>query len=469
LLVGAALLLATGCIADRNDALAMRDEALFDNLMEGELPGERSEEERREMGRRLNEWATDFEGAEEITLADCFRLVLNNSEELLMQGEKLLQMWTHEREAIASLLPKASFIWSHSIDEEAVKFGGMEVSPRKSTSYWLSFQQKLFDGRSLAAVPAARESKRIEQLNLRDRRDRLLYGAAAGFFMVLGLERDINVLEKTLASATEFHRVLEARRRSGEASMQETLSALAQKEQAQSQLIQARHDRLIARSDLQRMLGLSSLPEHLKDTFQVQTGPGSVPVLVESAVKNRADLESARAAVEFAKAERLAALADYFPLVTADFTRYLKREGAFSDRVDWNLSFNVSWDLFDSGGREARQARALSQIRQQELAVKSLERKVRYEVEEAVLSFHSLDRMMSALESRAHASKSALDLANKEYEANEATNLDVEIARRVWAESERDLIRARLALKLAALKIRLVIGDFKVDKPLVEE
>ena len=57
----------------------------------------------------------------------------------------------------------------------------------------------------------------------------------------------------------------------------------------------------------------------------------------------------APAAMRYTEA-RLAAMADYFPVVTADFTRYLKQEGAFTDEIDWNLSFNVSWDLFDSGG-----------------------------------------------------------------------------------------------------------------------
>jgi len=462
-----ALILCAGCIADRNDALTMRDEALFTNLVKGE--DDRDGRSPRETGRLLEDWAENFETTGEITLKDCFRLVLNNSEELQIRGEKLLVSWTYERESISSLLPKASLLWSYAVDAEAVKFGGQKVSPRDTTTSWISVQQKIFDGRSLAAVPAAKASKRIEELTLRDERDRLLFAAASGFYTVLGKERDILVFEASLDSATEFHRVLEARHSSGEASRQELLSALAQREEAKAQLIQSRYDRLIARSNLQRLVGLPSLPEILVDVYEVDSGLGEIPALVEAAIQDRPDLEAAKEAIEFAKAERLAALSEYLPSITADFTRYLKREGAFGNDVDWNLSFNLAWDLYDSGGREARQSRTLSQIRQQELTLMSLKKQIRHEVEEAVLSFHSLDMMMDALKSRSEASKAALELANAEYKANEATNLDVELARKVWQSAESDLERAKLSRKLAALKIRLVIGDFKVDAPLIEE
>ncbi|MBU0754506.1 MAG: TolC family protein, partial [Planctomycetes bacterium] len=172
--------------------------------------------------------------------------------------------------------------------------------------------------------------------------------------------------------------------------------------------------------------------------------------------------------IEFAKAERLAATADYLPKVYATVNRWLKREGAFNDAVDWDLSLNLTWSLFDSGGREARQARALSGIRQKELILNALERQVRQEVEEAVLSFESLEKQLGALRSRAEASKASLELAEAEYQADEATNLDVQISRQTWEEAERDLARTELALKLAALKIQLVTGLFNVSDPLIE-
>ena len=196
--------------------------------------------------------------------------------------------------------------------------------------------------------------------------------------------------------------------------------------------------------------------------------PGNLPDLVEEANDDRYDLEAARSAIELAKADRLAMLAEYFPIVSADFTYWLDREGAFSSDIDWTLSLNLVWSLFDSGGREARQSMALSRIRQRVLELSSLEKQVRFEVEEAVYSFWSLSRSLGVLKSRTDASQSALDLADAEYRANEITNLDVIIARRVWEEAERDYSRARLSRKLAALKIRLVVGDFRVTAPVQE-
>jgi outer membrane protein TolC len=422
----------------------------------------------RELGEKVRTWSDDFADRETLSLADCFRLALARSETLLLQGERLFETWTYEREAISSLLPSVGIHAQWSRDSDSVKFGGVTVSPRSASEYWISVQQKVFDGQALAAVPAAREAARIERLNLNDARDRLLYSVAAGFYQILGYTYDVQVFEASLASAEEFYRVVEARRASGEASRQESLSAEAQRDQAAASLIEAQHNLKVARADLARIVGLDFLPPKLEDTYEVTLSPGHIPDLVVQARANRSDVEAAKAGIELAKAERLAVFSDYLPLVTADFTRWLKREGAFASDIDWNLSLNASWSLFDSGAREARQARALSTIRQREYELSALERQVRYEVEEAVLAFDSLGRVLGALKSREKASQGALDLAEAEYRASEATNLDVMISRRAWEEAARDLSRAELARKLAALKIRLVVGDFELTEPLRE-
>jgi outer membrane protein len=435
-----------------------------DRSDEETVPPERA----REMGEEIRSWSEAFDTAPEISLADCFRLALSHSEELLIRGEKLFEAWTLEREAISSLLPAAYFNWAYSVDSDSIRFQNQTISPRDTTESWLTLQQTLFDGQSFAAVPAAREARKIERLRLKDERDRLLYAVAAAFYEILGFQEDVTVLEAVLESAEEFSRVVEARWKSGEASRQEVLAAKAQQDNASALLIQARHDVKIARTALARLVGLDEIPEELLDTYTVAFSPGNIPDLVERARVERPDVGAARASIDFAKAERLAALSDYFPRITADLTRWLKREGAFSDAVDWNLSLNLLWPIFDSGGREARQARALSGIRQRELELSALKRQVRQEVEEAVLSFESLGNRLGALKSRAEASKVALELVTAEYKAAEATNLDVITGRRTWAEAERDFARAQLARKLAALKIRLVLGDFKISEPFVE-
>ncbi len=461
----------SGCVADRSDAIEMTDRNLYHDLAaEGGAVVEGAAREKKSLrtGKRMREWSASFSGKEEVSLADCFRLALVRSEELLIQGEKLFETWTMERESISSLLPEVNVNWTFSRDSEEISFGGKTISPRDSSQGWVSVRQKLFDGRSLAAIPAAREARRIERLTLEDRRDRLLFSVAAGFYEILGFEHDVLVFEASLESAEEFYRVVEARRMSGEASRQDTLSAMAQRDQAESVLIQARHDLDIARVSLARLIGIERLPKKLLDDYEVALGPGRIPELVKAAGLSRPDLEAARVGIDFAKAERLAALSEYLPLVTADFTRWIKREGAFSSDIDWNLSVNLVWTLYNSGVREARQARALSVVRQREYELRALERQVRYEVNEAVLSFESLGRVLGALQSRAEASRAALDLANAEYKASEATELDVMIARSVWEEAECDLARTMLARKLGAMKIDLAAGRFDAAAPLLE-
>ena len=250
----AAVLFTAGCIMGREDAEEILDENLFIDVVPEPAEGGDREE------------AALDTGEEVITLADCFRHALARTEELAIQGERILVTIALEREAIAELLPEILFNWGYRRDSDSISFGGQTITPRNSVESRLTVRQTLFDGRSLAAVPAARAARKIERLLLRDDRDRLLFAVAVAFYTILGLEYDVQVFKASLASSEEFYRVVEARRKSGEASKQESMTAKAQRDLAEAQLIQTRHDVMIARSRLARLIGLTSLPAALEDT-----------------------------------------------------------------------------------------------------------------------------------------------------------------------------------------------------------
>lgn len=459
------LLLHPACITDREDAEALRDEKVFQDMVPPERAGGDREDAARDAGRRIRDWAAAYEGAETITLAECFRLALANEETLALQGEKLLEADARAKEAVSTLLPQVDFHYRYSHDNKEIRFEGFRITPRDSSESWISASQTVFDGRAIAAVSAAKAARRIEGLRLSDHRDRVLFSVAAAFYAVLGLEQDVETEQAALERAREGLRVAGARARAGEASRQEVLAASAEREATEARLVQARNDLAVARSDLRRLVGLEALPPRLVDEYTVTFTPGAVPELTAAAERNRPDLGAARAAVDLAEADRKATLSEYLPRISADYTYWLRREGAFTSDIDWNLSLNFTWSLFDSGGREARMTQAYSRYRQRAFELAALEKSVRHEVEEAVRSFLSLDRSLAAFRSRADSVKKALGDVQARFQVREAAALDVATAREAWRQAERDRARAALARKLAALRIHLVVGDFPLSAP----
>lgn len=452
-----ATLLVTGCLMHPERAR----EATLSEVGRDLGTRERDDEESLERGRRLAERARALEGQQELTILECFRLALDRSEALKIGGERLVQADTLKAEAIGMLLPSVTFHGQYTRDSDVITFGGIQFTPQERYEFWLHARQPLVEMRSFFAIDLARQVRKIESLTLRDQRDQLIFAVAAAFYETLSLESDVESLETAQERAAEQVRVLEARLRVGEAQTQDILLAKARLAETEAQLVQTRHDVESSRARLARLTGVRPFDRGLVDRFEVESDPGEVPRLVDRALERRLDLERARVAVERAESEKNVALADYLPTLALDFDHWTKMRGGFNELIDWTVSVNLEWRLFDGGQREARLARALSVIRQRQLEQESLENDIRQQVEEAVLAFRSFDRSMLALQTRAEAAQGSEERTTRRFRAGEGTNLDVLIAQAERESAERDLKRTRFARKLSAIRIRLAVGDLR--------
>jgi len=459
---GFAVLMTAGCVSDGDDARDLYRENILEDVASLVPEGESSVE----AARRIEAESAVLENASSLTLSDCLKLALVRSEDLLAGGEGLLIAREKEREAIGNLLPKVSLDWEYARDSDVVRFGGSKIKPRATSEYWLSVRQPLFDARLIASLSAAGEVSRIERLSLKDARDRLLYAVAATFYDALALEKDIEALTAGELFAREQVRVLAARHEQGEAVLETVEAARAVLGDALSVLAAARYDLETARGRLRRLIGIEVLPEELVDNYEMTYSPGLIPDLAERAWRTRSDVEAARATVNLSRAERKAELSGYLPAVDLEWNRWLQRESVFIEPIDWTLSVSASWPLFDFGSRDAAYSRALATVRQRELELASLRRQVRFEVEEAVLAFRSLGAAEGALAGWVAAARAALEDVRARLEAEEAVELDLRAAERNLESTLRELDRLRLARKQAALKIRLVVGDFYLTRPM---
>ncbi|HBP20036.1 MAG TPA: hypothetical protein DEA08_19890 [Planctomycetes bacterium] len=261
--------------------------------------------------------------------------------------------------------------------------------------------------------------------------------------------------------------MLEARAELGLAREDSVLLAKASLAEAEARRIQTAAERDRAKARLRSKLGRQTLPP-LRDTYQVSASPDALPRLVDRALAQRYDLAAARTAIAEAEASKDQALSAYLPRVDLVFDHLTESEEGFNRQLDWTLGIDLSWTVFDGGGREARVARAAAAIRARQLELRELERAVEVEVEEAALAFRSLDRALFSFRARAEAAAAAYEVIESRQTSGDATNLEVLDARRTREDAGRNLERARLGRKLAALRIRLAAGDFRRSAPALE-
>jgi outer membrane protein TolC len=176
----------------------------------------------------------------------------------------------------------------------------------------------------------------------------------------------------------------------------------------------------------------------LAGRFEVPRENRPIGQLLALADGHRQDLRAAGLQVK-AAAERLQATwGEYFPSISLNLTRYLKRE-SFPDDVDWTGLIQVNLPIFSAGLIHADVRTAYSRLRQAHLADTALRRTVLRELRVAMEDLHSDRQQVDQLSVRVAAAREAMRQADAAYSAGLGTNLERLIA-------QDQLLSAQLAL-----------------------
>jgi outer membrane protein TolC len=133
--------------------------------------------------------------------------------------------------------------------------------------------------------------------------------------------------------------------------------------------------------------------------------------------------------------------------LTVDVTAFLARRNLPSDS-DWNALFTANLPIFSAGLIEADVRQAWSQFRQAKMAESQTHRKV---VEDVEIAYHNLQasyQRLKELEVEFAAAEAALHLAEEQFNAGLATNLE-----RLRAQDQRLLARLRLVSEQSNQKV----------------
>lgn len=390
-------------------------------------------------------------------LGECLRRALAASERLAAGGETLYQDDTRSLEVITHMLPRLEFDLRTTVDSDPIDFNGSQFQPARRTEHTLAVRHTI-DPRLVPAWRVAAATRRLDELVLRDARDRLLFDVAAAFYEVLGGERDVEAVRAARSRAEEQLRVLEAQRRAGLANEEDVLLASARLSEVDLELVEAGYRRDSARARLARLVG-GPPPARLLDTLEVHPPPGDVEQLVARALGARADLGAARARVEVAGRRTELAVSELLPTIELGFEDFTRAEGGFQQFLEWSFVAELKWEFWDGGTRLVQVARAASVERQQEHLARAVAADVRLDVIEAALACAALDRGQTSREARGRAAAAAHELTLARRRAGEATTLDVLAAEEAREDAERNLERSAFARKLGALRLWLATGE----------
>jgi outer membrane protein len=377
-----------------------------------------------------------------VTLKRALELANANNEQLAQAGEAYLQALIDKDRAFASFLPSIRFAPSYMRQEKTSLGAGnsliSSIEREKTLDAPLKADMNVNPFQDAVAIWAASTSADERRALLLDRQSILLLDVAQTYYQVMRSEKQVRVLEQSVR--VQQHRVsdMEVQRRAGVARPVDVAQSKAQLAGTRSELIQARNDVRKGRAMLAQLMGVPAVQAPLVGRFEVPMVNRSVGQLLVLADAHRQDLRAAGMQVK-AAAERLQATwGEYFPSISLNLTRYLKRE-SFPDDVDWTGLIQVNLPIFSAGLIHADVRTAYSRLRQAHLAESALRRVALRELRVAREDLGSDRQQVDELGIRVAAAREAMRQADAAYSAGLGTNLE-----RLVAQDQ--LLSAKLAL-----------------------
>ena len=186
--------------------------------------------------------------------------------------------------------------------------------------------------------------------------------------------------------------------------------------------------------------------------------------LVAEALKQRPELRALAFRFEGAQAREAAASKGRRPNFALgggyDFAKpnpkIFPREDVW--QTSWDVSLNMSWNIFDSGRTKAEVAEAIAAGRAIEARQKELDAVVSAEVRQRLLDLKSSQAAVRASETGVRASAEARRVLAERLAVGVATTTDVLVAQEQLLDAELARARALASVRLAEARLQRALG-----------
>jgi len=302
----------------------------------------------------------------------------------------------------------------------------------------------------------------------------LRFEVTRAYWAVATSREAVRVLQESVSRADAQVRDARQRLDVGLVPPSDVLTFEAQRSSEELQLIEATNQLESTLIDLRRLIGAE--PDTVIELADSLDSPeGAVPMtnvkseaetapLVAEALKQRPELRALAFRFEGAQAREVAASKGRRPNFALgggyDFVKsnpkIFPREDVW--QTSWDVSLNMSWNIFDSGRTKAEVAEAIAAGRAIEARQKELDAVVSAEVRQRLLDLKSSQAAVRASETGVRASAEARRVLAERLAVGVATTTDVLVAQEQLLDAELARARALASVRLAEARLQRALG-----------
>jgi len=350
----------------------------------------------------------------------------------------------------------------------AAGFGGTSPSDYNgvypSYSYGLELQQALFDAPAFAQLRQADANIGKAEAQYSYAQQQLMLRTAQAYFGLLSAKDNLRFARAEKKAIAKQLQQAEHRYKVGVIANTGVQEARARYDQANAQVISARHKVDTAREQIREIIG--SLPQSLtplgNDMPLMPPRPESADQWVAQAMKNNLQLMAANFQLKAAKDEVSVRQDKRLPKI--QLVGSVKRESSDSPFLnstsnDAAIGVQLNMPLFTGGSMTSSIHQARYQETQVQQQVVQQQRATERSTRDAFHGVNSDISEVKALKQTVKSARTALAATKSGYEVGTRTTVDVLNARQDLYKAQRDYANARYQYILDRLKLKLSTGE----------
>lgn len=382
--------------------------------------------------------------------------------------------------ALASLLPEVSATARQGFENISYREIGLKLPPLPglpplpATSGGFGYQdgrvgvsQQLFDRQLHERYQARKQDEQASALSMKDARDVVVLAVGTAYFQVVSSAARVETAKAQVAAAREFDELTANRVKSEVSPEIESLRAQVERQSAEQRLTNVTNQLEKDKLTFARITGLA-----IDQDFELTDKPSPVSLVemtlegtTNEALRGRADLASAEAAVRAAESTLKAEKAQRLPVLsfTANYGGGGRNAGSLSQV--YQVGGAISVPLYTGGRIRADIGQAESDLERRRAEYADLRGRIAYDVRVAWLDVSASNSSVQVAEKNRALAERALIESRDRY-INGVTNyLEVVQAQEAVAGANENYIESLYSLNVATISLARAMGAAETRLP----
>ncbi len=414
---------------------------------------------------------------QKLSLKESIEIAFKNSKDIKISNSKIISSSAKVDEVQSQYFPQLKLTANYTRLSDVPAFEvHLPISPTpikisdvllNNYTVRLSLQQPLFTGFRLSALKSAAEyyNQSVSE-DVNKTKNEVAFSVYSSYLNLYKAQQLKNLLLESVKSAEQHITDTKNFMNNGLATKNDLLKFEVQESNIQLSLIDANNNIDLARSSLNKALGLplNENTEIEKVEIVPETVSENLDALEKEALNSRSEIKSIKYSLEAGKENIKASRSGYFPSVylSGNYT-YANPNSRYQPPLEqfkgtWDIGITLSWDIWNWGSTSSQVVQAEENLYQAQTSLDQIKDNIQLEVNQNYLSLkyakEKLDVIMKAIEQ----ADENLRTFREKYDVQLATSTDIIDAENSLLQAKTNYTNALIDYKLAKVKLDKSLG-----------